>query len=216
VAAVIAALVVASGWLWPKHPPPAAFAPVVLHRLSGGAAATCRSWQRRTPLRLLCPTSLPRATLGPANIRDPRPPRLSAVVVGAPKRPGSIGLLGFEFSYSAPVEPTSGPGWRQHLWHNRPCCFLHFGVYRLVRPAGRLPAGVSHAVVGGRRGLMLPAVGNGLAGRTGVWWANHAWFFWRAHAAWYVATLHHFGRPGETRRLLGRLVRELVPAATVR
>jgi hypothetical protein len=216
VAAVIAALALASGWLWPNHPPPAALAPVRLHRLPTAPAATCRSWQRRTRLRLLCPARLPRATLGPATIRDPRPPRLSAVVVGAPKRPGSVGLLGLDFSYSAPVEPTSGRGWRQHLWHNRPCCFLHFGVYRLVPPAGRLPSGLHRAVVGGRQGLILPALGDGLAGRLGVWWANHVWFFWRAHGGWYAATLHHFGRGAEARRLLGRLVRELEPAATVR
>jgi hypothetical protein len=45
---------------------------------------------------------------------------------------------------------------------------------------------------------------------------NHAWFFWRDERRTYAAGLHVFGRGGERRRLLGRMIRELRPVRELR
>ncbi len=213
---LLAALALAVGWPGPAQPPRVALATVRLAPVAEAVAVTCRAWQRRARLPLLCPRRLPRATLAMPPGSKQSPPAVRVSVVGDPRRPGRVGLLGFEFGYSAPVEPTSGRGWRRHLWWNRPCCFLHFGVYRLVPPAGRVPHSLARAALGGKRGLLRRATGLGLRGSEGAWWANHAWFFWRERSATYVATLHFFGRGTETRRLLGRLIRELRPARSMR
>jgi hypothetical protein len=160
-------------------------------------------------MRLLCPARLPRATLALPPGRGFRPPPLVARRQGDGRRLGRWPLLGVEFSYGAPVEPSRAWRWRRHLWWNRPCCFLHLGVYRLV---GRLPSGTRPVTIAGRRGWFLPATSHGLGAR-GLWWDNHVWFFWRDSGAPYVATLHYFGRGFETRRLLARLVRALRPVA---
>jgi hypothetical protein len=48
----------------------------------------------------------------------------------------------------------------------------------------------------------------------GIYWPNHDWFFWRQGGVRYAASLHFFGRR-RTLALLGRLVRELRPAAAI-
>jgi len=115
---------------------------------------------------------------------------------------------GLEFGYSAPVEPESGPNWRRLLWHNRPCCFLHFTLFVPRGPAGHLPQ-MRPARLGGRSGRIRYARGYGLRDSTGIYWVNHTWFTWRAGGVRWVASVHYFG-PGTT-QLLGRIVAGLRP-----
>ncbi len=193
------------------RPPRAAFAPVRLEPVPAAAIAACQRLQRRSRQTVFCPARLPRATLRPSNPRQ-GPPSLRWELFGDARDPERHALNGLDFGYSAPVEPTSGRSWwRQHLWWNRPCCFLHFGAYRVGRGAGPLPAGLRRAMLGGRRGMLAPATSHGHVGR-GIWWTNHVWFFFRHRGSLYAASLHYFGRGGEARRLLGRIVRELRPA----
>jgi hypothetical protein len=197
------------------RPPPAAFAPVRLSPIPPAAVVECERLQRRSRQTILCPARLPRATLRPDRPRLPPWP-LRTEIFGDPRRPDRHALNGVDFSYGTPVEPTSGKNWwRQHLWWNRPCCFLHFGAYRVGRGAGPLPPKLYPVRLGGRRGLLAPATSHGHIGR-GIWWTNHIWFFFRHEGSLYVASLHYFGRGYETRRLLARLIRELRPASELR
>lgn len=180
--------------------------PVPLYPLPASAVAKCRRMQAHVRFAVLCPARLPRPTRGWRS-QDPPPPFHSDVfgTPGHPQRPTPYGL---EFGYGVPIEPTSGPRWRRLVWHNRPCCFLHFTVFR---PRGApLPRGLQPARLGGRTGMLLPARGYGLRGTVGYWWSNHAWFFWHQGGVLYAASLHYFGRG--TTRLLGRLIGELRPA----
>ena len=128
-------------------------------------------------------------------------------------RDGGGEVVQFTYQYGAPVEPESGPGWRRRLWRNRPCCFLHFDLYRRLS-GPRLNRPGSHQVtLGGKRGLLADASGYGLAcgaGTRGIYFCNHTAFAWRQASTWYIATLHYFGRR-DTRVLLVRLIRELAP-----
>ena len=111
------------------------------------------------------------------------------------------------FTYGAPWENDV-----TQLWRNRPCCFLHFDLYRRLSGPPLVPGGARPAVVGGKHGLLAPAYGLGMAcggGNRGIYFCNHVRFAWREAGKWYVATLHTFGRG--TRPLLGRLIRELRP-----
>jgi hypothetical protein len=171
----------------------------------------CQLAQARTRAAVLCPRKLPRAWLRAWRARSGTPvPVLSAQHTEYLDRGGHNLLM--TFGYGAPWEPDAGPGWRQHLWRNRPCCFLHFEVF--TRTAGRPLAtrGGQLAVVARHRGIYLPALGNraqcGSIDRS-AFWCNHAVFIWRQHGVQYAATLHYFG--SGTRALLGRLVEELSP-----
>jgi hypothetical protein len=169
----------------------------------------CAGLQAHVHFVVLCPRRLPRPTRGWKRA-DPPPP-LTSDVFGSPRHPGLRTPYGLEYGYSAPVEPQSGRDWRQLVWHNRPCCFLHFVVFV---PNVPIPPGLVPARLGGKRGQALYAHGYGLRGSQGFYWANHTWFFWRDDGTQYAASLHYFG-PGTT-ALLARLVRELRPAATIR
>jgi hypothetical protein len=191
---------------WPPRPPDRVLnAPVRLRPLPRSSARACKRQQRPVSFVVLCPLRVPRATYG---INGPPPPlhalRDGIVRSGKPSR-----LYGLEFVYSAPVE--GGPGWRKHVWLNRPCCFLHFTVWRAM---GAIPRGVTQAYIGGRRGLLKRASGYRLDETAGIYWSNHDWFFWRQGGARYAASLHFFGRR-RTLVLLNRLVRELRPAAGI-
>ncbi len=155
---------------------------------------------------VLCPARIPRATR--AWKPEDAPPPFYSDVYGAPGRPELQTPYGLDFGYSAPVEPESGRGWRKLVWHNRPCCFLHFNVFR---PRGApLPTHLRRAELGGKRGLIRHARSYGLRGPANYWWSNHTWFFWRQDGTQYAASLHYFG--AGTTRLLGRLIAELRPA----
>jgi hypothetical protein len=185
----------------PDPPPARALGPVRLVRSPPGVARVCRRVQARSASPVLCPAHLPRAFIGwPRGAPAPK--------ISASPLPGGINV-----GYGAPWEPDSGPDWRLHLWRNRPCCFLHFEVFR--RPPGRaqVPATARPAALGGRRGLLADASSYGLAsgGRDYLYYANHTRFLWRERGVPYVATLHRFGTADETRALLGRLLRGLRP-----
>lgn len=191
-----------------SRPPAPAFAPVRLLPLPARAVTQCRLAFR---LRL-CPSRLPQATLtlrpGVAS------PPLSAVRVG-PLRNVGAELIGISFAYGAPVEHATGGG--RNLWRNRPCCFLHFELWRAISGVPRLPVTARPAIVGGRHGTLAQASALGMAcgpGDAGVFFCNHLRFRWHEHGSWYVATLHHYGRTGETRTLLARILHVLRPIAT--
>lgn len=179
--------------------------PIQLYPLPASAVAQCDRMQAHVRLVVLCPARLPGASRGWR--RGDRRPPFHSDFFGSPGRPGLPTPYGLEFGYSAPIEPGSGRNWHRLVWHNRPCCFLHFTVFR---PGGAaLPPGLRAAQMGGKAGQLLSARGYGLAGTVGYWWSNHTWFFWHEHGRLYAASLHYFG-PGTT-ALLGRLIHELRP-----
>lgn len=160
----------------------------------------CRRVQARARFRLLCPRMLPRALIGwpPGH---PPPPLGAGQVRISPRR-----VDGVDIGYGAPWESQSAGGVVPHAWRNRPCCFLHFVIQR-----GRPAPGARPAMLGGRRGRLLPASGPLNAG---PYFGNHVRFFFRERGVDFVVTLHDFGR-AETTALLGRLVRQLRPLAAL-
>jgi hypothetical protein len=202
----------------PDPPPAKALSPPKLLPTPRRVIAECRRAQGRSPFPILCPLRLPR----PLVAWRGDVPRLVAAMLPAPgtvwssrsdprylhRRAGGVTI-----GYGGPWEPDSGPDWREHLWRNRPCCFLHFEIF--WRRAGRrqIPSGARPATLGDRRGLLKAASSYGLASPTGdyMYFPNHTRFLWREHGVDYVATLHRFGKTAETRALLGRLIRELEP-----
>jgi hypothetical protein len=172
-------------------------APPAVHR-------ACARIQAGVRFPVLCPTRLPHPTRG-WHADDPLPP-LHVDVFGDPRRPRLATPYGLEVGYSAPVEPTSGPGWTRLLWHNRPCCFLHFTLF--VPRGAPLPP-MRPARLGGKDGAIRYATGYGLRRTPGIYWANHTWFAWRSTGVRWVASLHFGGRG--TTRLLARIVRSLRP-----
>jgi hypothetical protein len=178
----------------------------------------CRLAQARSRLPILCPARLPRPFIGwprPDRVPEPSAQRLPAPGVTWRSRSDPRYRRrqegGLSIGYGAPWEPDSGPDWRLHLWRNRPCCFLHFEVFRRAEGRQHVPAGARPALLGGRRGLVKDATSYGYAGNDHLYWPNHTRFLWREHGVAYVATLHRFGTKEETRALLGRLIRELRP-----
>jgi hypothetical protein len=161
----------------------------------------CRRVQARAHFRMLCPRMLPRALIGWPG--QPPPPLQSGFVRLNSRRPP----VGVDIGYGAPWEGDSGRGWRQHLWRNRPCCFLHF-----VIQGGQPVPGARPAVLGGRRGRVLAATS---ASYGGPYFGNHVRFFFRQRGVSYVVTLHSFGNAATT-ALLGRLIAELRPVASLR
>jgi hypothetical protein len=196
--------------------PARAFRPPRLFPVSARIVAQCRRAQARSSFPILCPRRLPRPFVKPRL-------RLIAYVLPAPgahwssrsdPRYRNRAAGGLNFGYGGPWEPDSGPDWRIHLWRNRPCCFLHFEVFR--RPGGRrqIPAGARPATLGGRHGLLTDATSWGLGSPTGDYlFPNHTRFLWREQGVDYVASLHRFGTKAETQALLGRLIGELRPVA---
>jgi hypothetical protein len=191
-------------------PPKAAFAAVRLYPLPKRALTQCHLAHAVQ----LCPRRLPRASL--AYRPGATPPELT-VERSRPLLNGGAFEAGISFSYGAPWEPDSGPDWQQHEWRNRPCCFLHFDLWHAVRGKPTFPETTQPATVGGVHGELAIATGAGLAcgaGNAGVYFCNHVRFRWKHGGSWYVATLHSFGNT-ETTTLLGRIIRELRPIATL-
>ena len=165
-----------------------------------GVIDQCRRVQVEGHFRMLCPRVLPRAVIGWPG-RPPPPLRARPIRSSARARP-----VGIDIGYGAPWEGGSS-GWRHHLWRNRPCCFLHFVVQR-----GAPPRGARQVVLGGKRGRLLPANSSGYSG---LYFGNHARFFFRERRVSYVVTLHSFGNR-ETTSLLGRLIAGLRPVTALR
>jgi hypothetical protein len=185
-------------------PPKAAFAAVRLFPLPRRVLTQCHLARAVQ----LCPRRLPRAWI--AYRRGAAPPALTAERFAARRNRGDR-EVGISFSYGAPWEPDSGPGWQQHLWRNRPCCFFHFELWHALRGSPTFPATAQPAAVGGLQGDLAPATGAGLgcgAGNAAAYFCNHVRFRWKQGGSWFVATLHSFGNR-ETTALLGRLIREL-------
>jgi hypothetical protein len=191
-------------------PPARVFGKPILEAAPASVVAQCQLVQARIRVAVLCPRKVPRAWLRAWRARPGTPPPVLSAQHTEYLDRGGRNLL-MTFGYGAPWEPDSGPGW-QHLWRNRPCCFLHFELF--TRTAGRpfaTTAGV-RGVLAGHLGVYLPALGNkpqcGAVERS-AFWCNHAVFIWRQAGVQYAATLHYFG--SGTRALLGRLVAELSP-----
>jgi YVTN family beta-propeller protein len=185
-----------------RPPDPAARSATTIHLIPTPAAviAQCRRAQVKGHFRMLCPRALPRAVIGIPG--QPPPPLGSGLVRLNARRPP----VGVDIGYGAPWERDSGSGWRQHVWRNRPCCFLHFVIQRGAPAPGARPA-----VLGGRRGRLLPATSVSYGG---PYFGNHVRFFFRERGVSYVVTLHSFGNR-ETTALLGRLIAELRPVTAL-
>jgi YVTN family beta-propeller protein len=158
----------------------------------------CRRLQADVPFTVLCPMLLPRPLLGWAGMPPP--------VLGV-DRSG----LTLDIGYGAHCCALH-PGWRAHLWRNRPCCFLHFVIGRRERKgvyaAEWVPPEARPGVLGGIRGRLLPAGGKRYQN---LYFGNHVRFFFRRAGIDYVATLHTFGNRPAT-NLLGLLLAHLRPA----
>jgi hypothetical protein len=161
----------------------------------------CRHVQAAVDFPVLCPARIPLPT------GSHRPP-FHVDVLGNLRHPDLQTPFGIELGYNAPIEPQSGPGWRREVERNRPCCFLHFTVFRRLGAA--LPPHLRPARLGGKPGRIRYATGYGLQGTVAYFWSNHTWFFWRERGIEYAASLHYFG--AGTTRLLGRLIQQLKPA----
>jgi YVTN family beta-propeller protein len=185
--------------------PPLAFEAVRLVPVSARVVASCRSIQARAGVPLLCPTLLPRATVGTPGLP---PPALAMQPTGDFfRRP----VAGVDISYGAPWE---GQGWTMHRWRNRPCCFLHFDVFRRARVKKAIPKRAQRATLGGEHGLLVRAREDVYYGSE-LYWANHVRFLWRERGVNWVATLHTSGEIA-TERLLGRLIASLRPVDAIR
>lgn len=185
--------------------PGAAFAPIRLQAVPVRTERRCRGSGVR-----LCPSALPRPFLGPLlpTGKNGRPPALNVESRTYLDHGGRFAWV--SFSYGAPWEPDSGPDWRRHLWRNRPCCFLHFEVYRRLGGPRVIPENARPAPLGGKRGYLAQPASSGTFcgnGNRGAYWCNHLRFVWKQDGFWYAASLHWFGRG--TRDLLARLVRNL-------
>jgi YVTN family beta-propeller protein len=184
--------------------PPLAFARARLVPLSARVVSRCRLIQSLARVPLLCPTLLPRATVGYPGL----PP--SALSVQAITNSFGWKVAGVDIGYGAPWE---GSGWRAHRWRNRPCCFLHFNVFRRASGRRAVPTRARPATAGGKHGLLVPAREGTYYGSE-LYSANHVRFLWRAAGANWVATLHTFGESA-TEQLLGRLIASLRPVDTI-
>jgi YVTN family beta-propeller protein len=193
------------GAIKPKSSDPPARSAKIVHLAPTPASVIeqCRRAQAEAHFRMLCPRVLPRAVIGWPG--QPPPPLRAGLIRSNPRRPPD----GVDIGYGAPWEFYSGQPAalvRPHLWRNRPCCFLHFVVQRGAPASGARPA-----ILGGRRGRLLPASTSG----SGAYFANHVRFFFGERGVGYVVTLHSFGNR-ETTALLGRLISELKPMSDLR
>lgn len=160
--------------------------------------AMCETTARHYGIKVLCPTVLPRASVGWP--RGLPPPELHATLYGTKKL-----FAGLSFGYGAPWEPGLSPGYKQNAWRNRPCCFLHFDLVRANPrywgPGGVRPQHATRVRLGGRVGWLRPADGRGEL------FGNHLRFYFRVSGVMWAATLHSFGNG--TTRLLASLVKHV-------
>lgn len=158
---------------------------VRLFPVAAAVTATCQREAAHYHFLVLCPSVLPRASIGSRSLRRLR----LTVYHGQP-----CGFAGLSFMY------VGGPS------HHRPSGFLHFELDRRSRcyfgdPGGRPPE--SHWTrLGGRVGWLEPA------GPAPAWYfGDHVRFYFQVDETGWVATLHSFGRG--TTPLLARLVRSV-------
>ena len=169
----------------------------------------CASEQRESAFRILCPTVLPRATVGSAG----RPP--DALQVHRWPRTGAA-WYGISLVYGAPYEATEDDSER-----NSPDRFLHFevlgGRWEGVDPAwsmrawlgtGKRPLG--RATLGGHSGWLYDHPPYGEAGVFG----SHMTFIWEDGPITYAASLHRWKPRAATRRTLASLVAGLEPVGS--
>jgi YVTN family beta-propeller protein len=161
----------------------------------------CRRAQGLTSRTMLCPTLLPRHTVGSSTEAGVPPEAIGVMatddrnLLSAGTGPGSVLL---DVMYSAPYENDPSK--------NGPDRFLHFEVYVQGRCCGP-PPGADPVVLGGKDGLLVRA------GGPGAYFYNHVRFFWKQDGVDYVATLHEFG--AGTTALLGALVSGLEPVERI-
>lgn len=166
--------------------------------------------QRVAAFPVLCPARIPRAVITPPNGRLPvlHAHRVSDLV-------DPTHVAGLSFTYGAPWEPGSGPGWKRHAWRDRPCCFLHFEIFRRPDRPSFIPTGARPATLAGIHGLLAPAHGYGQGrGPRALYAGNHTRFLFRRAGIPYVASLHYFGGAA-TLALLTRLLAQLRPATAL-
>ena len=153
--------------------------------------AACRAAQETAGFEILCPARLPRSYLG--DVPGGKPSPLSATAFA-----GTV-----DIGYSAEADTTGA-----RLSLNEPARFFHL----VIGPADQgIPPGARRAKLGGRVGLLTPAV----PGRSvGQYFQNHVRFIfsWRGHS--YVVSLHTFGETA-TEKLLGEVVRGLKPLSEI-
>jgi hypothetical protein len=179
-------------------PPSASLSAPRLLPVPRAIRATCETTARQFGIRVLCPTMLPRASVGWPRGRPP--PSVHVMLYGTRHL-----FAGLSFGYGAPWEPGVSPGYEQNAWRNRPCCFMHFDLVRANArywgPDGVRPHDARRVHLGGRVGWLRPADGRGAL------FGNHVRFFFRADRVMWAATLHSFGNG--TTPLLARLVKRL-------
>lgn len=158
---------------------------VPLFPVAATLTATCQREAGHYHSLVLCPSVLPRASIGSRSLRRLR----LTLYHGSP-----CGFAGVSFMY------VGGPSL------HRPSGFLHFELDRRSRcyfgdPGGR-PPGSHWTRLGGRVGWLEPA------GPAPDWYfGDHVRFYFRVDKTGWVATLHSFGRG--TTPLLARLVKRV-------
>src|SRR5207244_9930229 len=133
---------------------------------------------------VLCPTLLPRPSSSlQTGVLPP--------VVGSASGPGA-----YDIEYGGPSNQPA---------LNAPDNFLHFDFANSLY-AGPPPPGGHRAIIGRKRGLLVPATR-----AQSAYFGNHVKFFWHEERGWDLATLHDFGP--RTSAVPSAIVGHLVPAA---
>jgi YVTN family beta-propeller protein len=158
----------------------------------------CHRVQAKGSFPVLCPTRLPRASVGSPG----QPPNaLTALPIGERSR-----IEGVEFAYGAPYE--------NQQWKNIPTRFLHLavldGTSALAGPEGSWER-LGQTTLGGRRGELYQAPPYPEGGYHG----NHLIFIWLEGHQRYAVSLHSWGSR-EALGLLGAIVSGLRPASALR
>lgn len=176
--------------------PVAAASTITLEAAPPVVFKACRTAAANQSFRILCPTALPYPAVGwpPGSLPPPM-----YVALQNDSREFEINV-----SYGAPWEQASGTDWKQHLWRNRPCCFVHFVLsVQRVGERGGPSANAQQMMLGGRTGRLE------LANGRGSYFGNHLRFFFADSGTHWVASLHSFG--AGTEQLLKFLVAGLQP-----
>jgi hypothetical protein len=165
---------------------------VTLWRPPASVASTCEVAQSRTSIPLLCPTAVPRATVGtPAGAK---PPKLVSNVLS-----DSGELWAIQLVYSAPSETDMAA--------NKPSRFFHFLLLAGPQVNSRVHDELQGATVlgtprlGGQVGTLLyqPNISTN---------QHHLVFIFRRNT-WYAASLHAWAPRSQAIAVLGAIVSHL-------